>query len=178
MASYALHRHAVPYSLPAHAPRPRSPARLAVLAAPSAAGAQSDVRVQGTTDTTDSGLIADVIQPGFEAAFPQYELQYIAVGTGQALTNARNGQADAEFLGFDGHLREPGGVRLFRPTHVTLADHGDIAARVTRRIPTEDGVRLEPEADAGRLVALAPLPGPDTGHDVRARVTGGVHFPD
>jgi len=63
-----------------------------LVAAPAGA---SDVRVEGTTDTTDSGLIQDVIQPGFEAAFPQYTLKYHATGTGAALTDARAGQADA-----------------------------------------------------------------------------------
>jgi len=63
-----------------------------LVAAPAGA---SDVRVEGTTDTTDSGLIQDVIQPGFEAAYPQYTLKYHATGTGAALTDARAGQADA-----------------------------------------------------------------------------------
>ena len=42
---------------------------LVLLCAPAVAGAQQPVRVQGTTDTTDSGLIQDVIQPGFEGSF-------------------------------------------------------------------------------------------------------------
>jgi tungstate transport system substrate-binding protein len=65
------------------------------LALPSSAIAQTEVVVQGTTDTRDAGLSDDVIVPGFQAAYPQYKLQYIAVGTGQALTNAKAGQADA-----------------------------------------------------------------------------------
>ena len=55
----------------------------------------SDVIVQGTTDVRDAGLLDDVIVPGFKAAHPKYTLKYIAVGTGQALTNARAGQGDA-----------------------------------------------------------------------------------
>src|SRR5262249_15378311 len=55
----------------------------------------TDVIVQGTTDVRDAGLLDDVIVPGFQAAYPQYTLKYIAVGTGQALTNARAGQGDA-----------------------------------------------------------------------------------
>src|SRR2546423_5623099 len=55
----------------------------------------TDVLVQGTTDVRDAGLLDDVITPGFQAAYPQYTLKYVAVGTGQALTNARAGQADA-----------------------------------------------------------------------------------
>jgi ABC-type nitrate/sulfonate/bicarbonate transport system ATPase subunit len=82
----------------------------------------------------------------------------------------------AEFLGFTGQLREAGGVRLLRPAHVTLTPEGELSARVTRRIPLEDGLRLELETDAGRLVALATLPGPDVGEVVRVHVHGGVHF--
>jgi tungstate transport system substrate-binding protein len=55
----------------------------------------STVIVQGTTDVRDAGLLEDVIVPGFEAAYPQYTLKYIAVGTGQAITNAKAGQGDA-----------------------------------------------------------------------------------
>jgi tungstate transport system substrate-binding protein len=55
----------------------------------------SDVIVQGTTDVRDAGLLDDVIIPGFQKAYPQYNLKFIAVGTGQALTNAEAGQGDA-----------------------------------------------------------------------------------
>src|SRR5262245_355470 len=65
------------------------------LSIPAAAVGQTQIVVQGTTDTRDAGLVDDVIVPGFQAAYPQYTLQYIAVGTGQALTNAKAGQGDA-----------------------------------------------------------------------------------
>src|SRR3954451_22793002 len=55
----------------------------------------SDVIVQGTTDVRDAGLLTDVIIPGFQAAYPQFTLKYVAVGTGQAITNAEAGQGDA-----------------------------------------------------------------------------------
>jgi ABC-type sulfate/molybdate transport systems ATPase subunit len=84
----------------------------------------------------------------------------------------------AEFLGFTGHLRDGDGVRLLRPAHVTLAADGELATRVRRRIPLEDGVRLELEADHGRLVALGTLPGPELGDVVRVNVSGGVRFAD
>ena len=51
-----------------------------------------------------------------------------------------------------------------------------MVARVTRRVPLEDGVRLDLELDEGRLVAVAPEPGPAVGDSVRLRVTGGVEF--
>src|SRR4029077_1235605 len=68
---------------------------LVVLALPGTALGATEIVVQGTTDTRDAGLVDDVIVPGFQAAYPQYTLQYIAVGTGQALTNAKAGQGDA-----------------------------------------------------------------------------------
>src|SRR5262245_37061154 len=55
----------------------------------------TDVIVQGTTDIRDAGLLNDVIIPQFQAKYPQYTVKYIAVGTGQALTNAEAGQGDA-----------------------------------------------------------------------------------
>jgi tungstate transport system substrate-binding protein len=67
---------------------------LGLLVLPSLAIA-SPVIVQGTTDVRDAGLLEEVIEPGFHAAYPQYELKYIAVGTGQAITNAKAGQGDA-----------------------------------------------------------------------------------
>jgi tungstate transport system substrate-binding protein len=66
----------------------------ALLAIPATASA-SDVIVQGTTDVRDAGLLEDVIEPGFHKAYPQYTLKYIAVGTGQAIANAKAGQGDA-----------------------------------------------------------------------------------
>ncbi len=55
----------------------------------------SDVIVQGTTDVRDAGLLNDVIVPGFEKRYPQYNLKYIAVGSGEAIANAEGGQGDA-----------------------------------------------------------------------------------
>ena len=84
--------------------------------------------------------------------------------------------AVAEFLGFVGRLEGPDGLRLLRPAHVMLDPAGPLEARVERRVPVEDGVRLELALSGGRLVALAPLPGPEIGEAVRVRVEGGVWF--
>lgn len=98
--------------------------------------AAEDVVIQGTTDIRDAGLLDDVIVPGFEAAYPQYNLQYIAVGTGQALTNARNGQGDAvlthaapleaQFVA-DGYSAEPYGRAIFYSDYVILGPQSDPA---------------------------------------------------
>ncbi len=101
-------------------------AALAVLVAPPVAAA-SDVVVQGTTDVRDAGLLDDVIVPGFKQPYPQYTLKYIAVGTGQALTNAEAGQGDAvlthaptlesQFVA-DGFSYEPFGRAIFYSDYV------------------------------------------------------------
>jgi tungstate transport system substrate-binding protein len=62
-----------------------------------AQAATANVIVQGGTTIRDSGLLANVITPGFQSMFPQYRLLFIAVGTSQALTNAEAGQGDAVF---------------------------------------------------------------------------------
>jgi ABC-type sulfate/molybdate transport systems ATPase subunit len=83
----------------------------------------------------------------------------------------------AEFVGFVGRLERPGEVLLLRPADVALDEDGPLRARVTRLVPVEEGVRVELALDAGRLVALAPAPGPRLGADVGVRVDGGVRFP-
>jgi ABC-type sulfate/molybdate transport systems ATPase subunit len=85
--------------------------------------------------------------------------------------------AVAEFLGFVGRIEEGESVRYVRPAHVTLDPDGPIGGKVTRVVPLEDGVRLELDADGGRLVAVGPVPGPELGDRVRVRVSGGVLFP-
>lgn len=130
---------------------------LAAWALAPVAAAQTNVVVQGTTDTTDSGLVADVIQPGFEAAYPQYRLQYIAVGTGQALTNARAGQGDAvlthapsseaTFVN-DGYSYEPFGRAIMFNDYVIIGHDSDPAG--VQAAANHDAVTaLEQIADAG-----------------------------
>jgi tungstate transport system substrate-binding protein len=107
-----------------------------VLVAAPAARAATEVVVQGTTDTRDAGLVDDVIVPGFQAAYPQYTLKYIAVGTGQALTNARAGQADAvlthsppleaQFVA-DGYSYEPAGRAVMYNDYVLAGHNADPA---------------------------------------------------
>ena len=87
------------------------------------------------------------------------------------------GTAVAAFVGFAGRLEEPGALRLLRPQDVALDDAGPLRARVSRLVPVEDGVRVELTLEHGRLVALAPAPGPAPGAEVGVRLTGGVTFP-
>jgi tungstate transport system substrate-binding protein len=54
---------------------------------------QSPVFLASTTSTEDSGLF-NVLIPAFEAANPAYSVKVIAVGTGEALEQGRNKDAD------------------------------------------------------------------------------------
>ena len=67
----------------------------ALIAAPGAGAQQKrPLIVQSTTSVRDSGVLDQLITPQFERRFPQYDLRFVAVGTGQAITNARAGQGD------------------------------------------------------------------------------------
>jgi ABC-type multidrug transport system ATPase subunit len=83
----------------------------------------------------------------------------------------------ARFLGFDGTLDDGVEMILTRPAHVMIDPSGPLEARVARAIPLEDGLRLELELEHGRVYAIAPLPGPRPGDNVRVRTEGGVRFP-
>jgi tungstate transport system substrate-binding protein len=108
---------------------------LVALALPSLSHA-SDVIVQGTTDVRDAGLLDDVIIPGFQKAYPQYNLKFIAVGTGQALANAEAGQGDAvlthaptsekQFVDA-GYSAEPNGRAVFFSDYVIIGPNDDPA---------------------------------------------------
>ena len=83
----------------------------------------------------------------------------------------------AAFVGFAGRLEEPGAIRLLRPQDVEIAPDGPLRGRVQRLVPVEEGVRVELVLDRGRLVAMAPAPGPEPGSEVGLRLRGGVRFP-
>jgi tungstate transport system substrate-binding protein len=131
-------------------------AALCALALASTAGA-SPVVVQATTDTRDAGLADDVIIPGFRAAYPQYTLQYISVGTGQALTNAKAGQGDvvvthsppleAQFVA-DGFSYEPVGRAVMYSDYV-IAGHDADPAGVLQNAPNDAAASFERIAQAG-----------------------------
>jgi tungstate transport system substrate-binding protein len=90
--------------------KPLSPRRLAAsvlavglttaltttLSAPAAhADDASTLTVVGTSDVYDSFLVQTVLKPGFEAAYPQYTLNYVSQGTDAAIAYAKSGQASA-----------------------------------------------------------------------------------
>jgi tungstate transport system substrate-binding protein len=118
---------------------------VALLATPAVAGA-STVLVQGTTDVRDAGLLEEVIEPGFHAAYPQYDMKYIAVGTGQAITNAKAGQGDALLVHAPSQEKtfveeryslEPRGRAVFYSDYVIpgpLADPADVSTKAAHNV--------------------------------------------
>jgi ABC-type sulfate/molybdate transport systems ATPase subunit len=100
-----------------------------------------------------------------------------AEGPPRELLERPPSEAVARFLGFDGALREADALVLTRPPHVVLDPAGTWPARVARKTPVEDGVRLELELEHGRVYMLASLPAPAVGEAVRLRLEGGVRFP-
>ncbi len=101
----------------------------------------------------------------------------VASGPPRELLERPPSAAVARFLGFDGSLEDGHELLLTRPAHVALDPAGPLEARVTHATPLEDGVRLELELDRGRVYAVAPLPAPRPGDEVRIRIDGGARFP-
>ena len=104
--------------------------------APARAQEPQDLVVQSTTSVRDSGLLEQVITPGFQAQYPQWRLKFVSVGTGQAITNARAGQGDvlithapaleAQFVR-DGFSLEPAGRTIMWNDFVIVGPPGDPA---------------------------------------------------
>ena len=71
-----------------------------MLAAPALASADtsSSLTAIGTSDLSDSGLIPNLIQPGFAKAYPQFTFKYIGKGSGVAIAQAESGAAGASVL--------------------------------------------------------------------------------
>ncbi len=100
----------------------------------------STLTVVGTSDVVDSGLIANVIQPGFERAFPQYTMNYVSKGTGAAITYAEAGTASAlvvhaaslenQFVA-GGYSDERFGRAIFYGDYVLLGPPSDPAGVMT-----------------------------------------------
>jgi tungstate transport system substrate-binding protein len=100
----------------------------------------STLTVVGTSDVQDSGLVPDLITPGFEKAFPKYTLNYVAEGTGAAISAAEAGTASAlivhaaslenQFVA-QGYSKEPFGRAVFYGDYVLLGPASDPAGVLT-----------------------------------------------
>jgi tungstate transport system substrate-binding protein len=71
-----------------------------MLLAPSLASADSGatLSVVGTSDVSDSGLMGNLIQPQFSAAYPQFTFKYTGSATGTAIGNAETGTGGPSVL--------------------------------------------------------------------------------
>jgi len=73
-------------------------ATLALATGTAAADTPGKVTVLGPIEVSESGLFANVIEPQFEAAFPQYELIYTPSAQNTAATNAETGTGGPSVL--------------------------------------------------------------------------------
>jgi tungstate transport system substrate-binding protein len=71
-----------------------------LMLAPALASADSasTLSIVGTSDLSDSGLMPNVIQPQFQAAFPQFTFKYTGSATGTAIQNAESGNGGPSVL--------------------------------------------------------------------------------
>ena len=115
------------------------------------------VTVVGTSDVADSGLVQGVLEPGFEHAFPQYDLQYVSLGTGPAITFAEAGTASGllvhaaslenQFVA-QGFSNEPFGRAIFYGDYVLAGTKSDPAGVLTNA-PHDIVTAFERIAQAG-----------------------------
>ena len=75
-------------------------AALVLMLAPALASADSasTLSIVGTSDVSDSGLMPNLIQPQFQAAFPQFTFKYTGSATGTAIQNAESGTGGPSML--------------------------------------------------------------------------------
>ncbi len=95
----------------------------------------TSVILASTTSTEDSGLFGEIV-PAFQEAYPQYRIDVVAVGTGQALEIGRAKDADVLLV----HAREA--------EEEFVADGYGIERR---DVMYNDFVILGPEADSASL---------------------------
>jgi tungstate transport system substrate-binding protein len=62
------------------------------------ADSASSLSIVGTSDVSDSGLMPDLIQPQFQAAFPQFTFKYTGSATGAAIQSAESGNGGPSVL--------------------------------------------------------------------------------
>ncbi|HTU85355.1 MAG TPA: substrate-binding domain-containing protein [Solirubrobacteraceae bacterium] len=73
-------------------------AGMLLLLSPALALAQTTLTVVGTSDVSDSGLVPNLVKPEFQAAYPQYTLNYVGSATGVAIQSAESGNGSPSAL--------------------------------------------------------------------------------
>jgi tungstate transport system substrate-binding protein len=130
---------------------------VALLPAVTSADDSSTLTIVGTSDVNDSNLVQSVLKPGFEAAFPQYTLNYVSQGTGAAITYAESGNASAllvhaaslenQFVAA-GYSNEPFGRAIFWGDYILAGPTSD-PADITTSDPHDVVGAFEQIATAG-----------------------------
>jgi tungstate transport system substrate-binding protein len=69
-----------------------------LVVSPALASAQTTLTVVGTSDVSDSGLVPNLIKPEFQAAYPQFDLNYVGSATGVAIQSAESGNGSPSAL--------------------------------------------------------------------------------
>jgi ABC-type tungstate transport system permease subunit len=77
---------------------PLAAAALLLTPALASADTSSSLTVVGTSDVSDSGLVANLIQPDFKVEYPQFTFKYVGTATGTAITDAETGSLGASVL--------------------------------------------------------------------------------
>ncbi len=73
-------------------------ATLLLMPALANADSSSTLTVVGTSDVSDSGLVANLIEKDFHQAYPQYTFKYVPGATGTAISQAESGSQGASAL--------------------------------------------------------------------------------
>ncbi|MGA2011297.1 MAG: hypothetical protein ABSH51_12335 [Solirubrobacteraceae bacterium] len=112
-----------------------------LMLAPSLASADSSstLTVDGTSDVSDSGLMPNLIQSEFQAAYPQFSFHYNGSATGTAIQNAESGTGgpsvlivhaaslENQFVAGNFSYDNQYGYAIFRNDFVLAATNGDPA---------------------------------------------------
>jgi ABC-type tungstate transport system permease subunit len=106
------------------------------------ADTSSSLTVIGTSDVSDSGLMQNVIEPEFHAAYPQFTFKYVGTASGTAITDAETGvntpsvlivhaaSLENQFVA-GGYSFLQYGLAIFRNDFVLAGPNGDPAGVLT-----------------------------------------------
>lgn len=132
-------------------------------------GESVQIRIASTTSLYDTGLLDELI-PAFQAAHPGYEAQVVAVGTGEALTLGRRGDADVVLAHAPERekrfVAEGHGLRRtkFMRNDYVIAGPAEDPASVADAADAADALRRIARAEAGFASR-----GDDSGTNIRER---------
>jgi ABC-type tungstate transport system permease subunit len=121
----------------------------------------SSLTIVGTSDVSDSGLVQNVLQPAFQAAFPQYSFKYTGSATGTAIQSAENGTGgpsmlivhaaslESQFVQGGFSLNNQPGNALFTNDFVVIGNKTADPATVAANTPHDAAAAFGRIAEAG-----------------------------